>query len=280
MKISEAFDLYIDESLFMRGLSRGRIQNCQYHRNSAVFFMGNKEISKVTLGDIHNWEKELLKGRCWNTVREYITSLRCVLEYCRVKGVKCLDSTMVPVPKRVIKEMPYATPEDTARMIEATSSLRTKFVVSFLYASGVRVSEFCSLNRDQINHDSFSVIGKGNKRRTCFIDARARRYMEAYLASREDNDPALLVGGRVTIGRVTPSTVQEIVRRARKRAGITKPITPHSFRHGLATNLIKNGAVIPAVQKIMGHANLNTTMIYTHIEDPALQEIYNKKHSC
>ena len=278
MKLSEAFRLYIDEHLFMKNAARETIYHYEHCREVAVTFFGDIDVAKLTLNDIRHWEGELLQDRSYNTVRGYIMQLRCVLKYCRIRGFNCIESSIIPVAKRKVVEMSNVSPEEVDRLIDSSPRLRTKFVIAFLYASGIRVSEFCALNRDSIVDRRFTVIGKGNKERLCFIDERAELYMKAYLSGRTDSCEALLVCQKHKVERVTRGTVQIIVKNAVRDAGLTKRITPHTFRHGFATGLVKNGAPMPAVSKLLGHASVATTMIYTHFANPALQDTYERFH--
>lgn len=277
MKISEAFDTYINEYMCLAGRSESHIGHYEQHKRYLVAFLGDKQVSDVTLLDLSEWKKWLMKSRSQNTVRNYIGSVRTVFSYIRQKGMSCLERESIPVPKREPVVMPFVTPEEVKAMIDASNSLRDKFIISFLYASGVRLGEFLSLDIAQIQDKQFSVIGKGKKKRLCFIDDRTEDLMKKYLESRNDNSPALVVQrfGQ----RPSSSNVQKTVKDLAERAGIKKKITPHSFRHGHATNMIKNGADIRYVAEDLGHANLSTTMIYTHVMNPDLKEKYQIYHT-
>lgn len=277
MKISEAFEMYINEFMQLAGRSENYTNHCHQHGESLIAFLGNKNIEEVTLNDLAEWKKWVSIGRSHNTVRTYIGSVRIVFNYARQKGYECLEKESIPMLKREPSVMPFATPEEVAEIISQSDSVRTKFIISFLYASGVRLSEFISLDREQIHDRQFQVIGKGKKKRLCFIDERTERLMEEYLSKRTDCCSALIV---TKLGqRSSPSNIQQIVRRAVESAGIKKKITPHSFRHGHATNMIKNGADIRYVAEDLGHANLSTTMIYTHVMNPDLKEKYQMYHT-
>lgn len=277
MKLTEAFDKYIDEVLWFQKKSRMSIEHYQLYKRSLATILGDIELASLGLNDVRQWEEELMKTRCQNTLRSYVGGLKQVLKYSKIMGYDCIDSALIICPQRIPKTVSYVTAEEVRQMIECSTSARTKFVVSFLFASGVRVSEAVSLNICDIRNRQFTVIGKGNKERLCFIDKRTEDLMYAYLNTRTDHSEALfasyLLGDRVSV-----STIQQIVKNAVIRAGIHKKISPHTFRHGHATNLIKNGADIRYVAQDLGHSNLSNTMIYTHIEDPDLREKYEKYH--
>ena len=279
MKISEAFDMYINDYLYFQHKSKSVQQHYSYYKDSIVNFLDNKKLSELSLDDVREWEDYLLSGRCQNTVRSYVGGLKQVLKYAHLRGYRTLEPSLVIAPARIPVTMPYVTPEEVRLMIKRSPSIRTKFILSLLYASGCRLSEILQLNRDSIVNRQFTVIGKGRKERICFIDSRTEELMNQYLATRDDGSDALLVSNRYK-ERISASTLQLIVKNAVSYAGIDyKHITPHTFRHGHATNLIKNGADIRYVAEDLGHSNVNTTMVYTHLENPDLKRKYEMCHT-
>lgn len=255
--------MYIEESLYFQHKSKSSQQHYRFYRNSIVSFLDDKAIEDLTLQDVREWEQNLFRSRCQNTVRSYVGGLRQVLKYCQLREIKSLEPSLIAMPQRIPVTVSWVTVEEVRKIIDSTDLIRTKFIVSLLYASGCRISEVLSLNRDSITNRQFTVIGKGKKERLCFIDSRTEYLMRKYLDTRHDLSDALIVSAR-SKERISASTLQLIIRNAVKKAGITnKHITPHTFRHGHATNLIKNGADIRYVAQDLGHANLSTTMIYT-----------------
>lgn len=169
--------------------------------------------------------------------------------------------------------------------------LRDKAILELLFSSGIRISELVSLNRDSVNvgKDEFSVRGKGSKIRVVFLSTQARYWLKQYLQLRKDISPALFVSYDRAAKkrsertrkeeRLTPRTVQRLVERYAKMAGITKHITPHTLRHSFATDLLANGADIRSVQTLLGHSSITTTQLYTHISDQHLKEVYQRFHA-
>jgi site-specific recombinase XerD len=152
-------------------------------------------------------------------------------------------------------------------------------IISMLYATGIRVSELCNLDRTDIKEqNSFTVVGKGGKARLCFFDDRTRCYLNAYLQLRSDDKEALFISTHNDL-RITPGNIQEIFRRTWKRAGLSSPVHPHTLRHSFATNLLRNNANIRYVKDMLGHASLDTTMMYTHVVDEDLRRVYMAHHS-
>lgn len=207
------------------------------------------------------------------------------------------------------------TSDDSRNPTEATRkeqiALRDRAILELLFSGGLRVSELCSLNRDHINlkRREFTVRGKGQKDRPIFISPNAAEAIEQYLYSRNDSYTPLFLNASRNIKqtkqnisssitdeiinknhrhepkhagetlRLTPRSIQRIVSHYAKLAGITKHVSPHTLRHSFATDLLMNGADLRSVQSLLGHTNIATTQIYTHITDPHLREVHEKFHS-
>ena len=168
--------------------------------------------------------------------------------------------------------------------------MRDRAIIELLFSSGLRVSELVSLNRGSINtkRREFTVRGKGNKDRPIFISKKAAEHIENYLQAREDNLQPLFLNYSKrykkpsTDGnyrRITARSVQRMVEKYARLAGITKHVSPHTLRHSFATDLLVNGADLRSVQGMLGHASIATTQIYTHITDQHLKEIHERFHS-
>ena len=278
MKISEAFDAYKNDYMFYKSHSKRVLQNHDYVKDKILTVIGDKPIEKLTMNDVHRWVSYLMIGRAWNTVRNDIVRLRSVLKFTNLRGTRCLNPDLIPVPKREETTREFLTEEEVTRLIDCSKRLRNKFVISLLYSSGIRLSELISLDRHSIQDRKFQVIGKGSKLRICFIDERTEQLMNEYLASRTDKCQALIVS-YLYQERMTPTNIQLIVKNAAKNAGIEKHVTPHVLRHSFATNFIKNNGNIRYLSVMMGHASVNTTAIYTHIIDNDLEKQYRAFHT-
>lgn len=278
MKISEAFDLYRDQHIIICNQSKWTLDNHEICKRNLAAFFNNKPIKRLTLNDVADWFGYLTIDKCSNTARNYITKLRTVLRWLQIHGYKCLNPDLIPTPRREPTAPSWITPEEVSAMVEKAPSKRSKFVIALLYSSGIRLAEMISLNRGQIHNREFIVIGKGGKSRVCFIDARTEDLMNDYLASRTDTSDALIVSYQNKT-RMTRTNVQLLVKNAAKKAQIDKHVTPHTLRHSFATDLLRNGADIREVKDYLGHANIQTTTIYTHITDRNLKEKYDVCHS-
>ena len=287
MKISEAFDLYKTNYLLIKGLSKRVLADNDYVMQRLVNAIGDKPVENLTMDDIARWvvaiqKRKLPDGtevlRKQNTMRNDLTRLKMVLKYLHLRGIDCLEPELIPIPKREDTVRPYLTAEEVDKMIENAYSLRNKFIVSFLYSSGVRLSEFLSLDKNSIIDRKFTVVGKGRKSRLCFIDERTERLMRDYLSTRDDDCPALVVSNLYK-DRMTPSNVQLLIKNTALRAGIDKNVSPHILRHSFATNFIQNNGNIRYLSTMLGHASINTTAIYTHVVDNDLEFQYRTYHS-
>lgn len=278
MKISEAFDLYKNNYMFYKSHSRRVLENHEYVKDRLIKSLGDMEVEELSLEDIQKWSSEILVGRAWNTVRNDVVRLRSVLKYLDLNGVECVKPELIPVPKREEVTRDFLTSDEVEAMIDNACNIRSKFVISLLYSSGIRLSEFLSLNRDSIQDRKFQVVGKGQKLRLCFTDDRTIDLMNEYLSSRHDDSEALVVS-RLSKERMTPTNVQMLVKNAARMAGIKKHVTPHVLRHSFATNFIHNNGNIRYLSTMLGHRSVSTTMIYTHVVDNDLEKQYRQFHT-
>lgn len=278
MSISDAFEQYRqDVILFSNQSSKTEEAHLVCMRLLLVFF-GDVPIESLNFEMIRLWKRELEKRRSPETVRSYIIKLRVVLIYCDRRGVPVINPGQIIVPKRPDHVPVFITAEEVTLLINSCRRLRSKAVISMLYASGIRVSELCSLDIGQIHNHCFTVIGKGNKARLCFTDERTENYLSLYLSKRKDNHPALFLSTQRE-GRMTPTNVQFILKAARRNAHLNKHITPHTLRHSFATNLLTNNTNLRYVQEMLGHKSIQTTQMYTHVVNEDLRKVYNEKHT-
>lgn len=278
MKISTAFQMYRNDFIVFRNQSRKTEENHFIAMKALVSYTGDIEIEHLSFEMIRDWKINMDKGRSSITVRGYIIKLRVVLRFLKDRGFDVVDPDAIPVPQRGDTIPEWVSPEDVKKLIDSTKVLRNKCIISLLYASGIRVSELCSLNRDSIREGSFTLLGKGKRARLCFVDERTQRLLDKYLATRKDNNPALFTG-KYDSHRLTANNTQEIFRIARRAAGFTHTISPHTMRHSFATNLLRSNTNIRYVQTMLGHQSLETTQMYTHIVNEDLRKVYNEHHS-
>lgn len=279
MKISQAFDLYYANYVAIRNQSRRIRETHDVAKRWLIQYLGDKEMEELTMDDIALWVREMKKTKCINTIRNYVTRLRVVCDYLALLGVPCIKTALIPIPKREATIPAFLTAQEVTKMIDRAYNLRNALVISLFYSSGIRISELISLNRGQIVDRRFTVIGKGNKPRLCFIDERTEQLMDEYLATRDDSNDALIVSGLYK-QRMTPTNVQLLVKNTAIRAGLGgRHITPHTLRHSFATNFLRNNGNMRYLGTMLGHSSLQTTMMYTHVVDVDLQRQYEKYHT-
>lgn len=278
MLLSEAFACYRRDVIVYRNQARKTEENHNITAKVFINFVGDIEVSQLTFDHIRSFTDHLRShGRCENTIRGYVIKIRNVIGYLNILGIETIKKDLISVPKRVEATPTVIDSCLVEKLIRSTSMCRNKAIIALLYSSGIRVSELCSLNIADIRGDTFTVNGKGNKLRPCFIDKRAKYWIECYLAERTDNHEALFLtqtGERMTCGRV-----QEIFKYMRKAAKIKEPIHPHTMRHTYAVNLLKNGCHLYTLSRLMGHSSVQTTQAYLQLEDPELKEAYKRYHT-
>jgi site-specific recombinase XerD len=163
-------------------------------------------------------------------------------------------------------------------------SLRDKAILELFFSTGLRISELCAMNRYfDIDRGEISIRGKGGKIRVVFISDRAKKALKNYLDKRGDADQALFVSlskakAPRVIGRIVPRTIQRLVNYYTRKAGVMDRVTPHQLRHQFATDLLMGGADLRSVQALLGHSNISTTQIYTHLTNKELREIHKTFH--
>lgn len=270
--------MYRHDYMEFKHQSRRILETHERVKRTLIYHLNDLPLEMLSLDLLNTWLKETSKGRQLNTVRNDLVRIRQVLAYMQLRNVECLNPKLVPVPKRIDTVPMYVTPEEVRAMIDNAFCVRNKFIISLIYSSGIRLSELLSLNRGQIENMRFTVVGKGNKARLCFIDKRTQNLMEKYLTTRTDNCAALVVS-HLYKTRMTSTNVQLLIKNAAKRAGITKKVTPHSLRHGFATNFLQNNGNMRYCQELLGHASLETTMKYTHVTNIELEHQYAKFHT-
>lgn len=224
------------------------------------------------------------------TQNYYMIALRVFLKYLTKKGIKVMSAEQIDLAKVPERSLDLITSSELARLREAPNgndikSLRDRAVLELLFSTGLRVSELCSLMSDiDLSIDEYSIRGKGGKVRVVFLSDSAKEAVRAYLAVRKDMEEALFVQvGKETSskknGALTRRSIERIVKHYAVKAGISKKVTPHVIRHCFATDLLSNGADIRSVQMMLGHANISTTQIYTHVTDKQLRDVHKKFHS-
>ena len=225
----------------------------------------------------------------------HLIALRGFLKYLARREINSLDPSLVDLPHVIRKQVTFLHFDEVEDMLEeidlsTESGLRDRAIIELLYSGGLRVSELVNLDRGSINLErrEFMVRGKGSKDRPIFISRSAADRVQDYLDARTDSLAPLFLNNSKNTGdvdtsgnfrRITARSVERIVEKYARLAGITKHVSPHTLRHSFATDLLMNGADLRAVQSMLGHSDISTTQIYTHVTDAHLKEIHEKFHS-
>lgn len=215
-----------------------------------------------------------------NTQNYHLIALRTFLKYLNKNDVKTLSPDKIELSKQAPRQVDFLEGSDLERILEMPlqhakeplQQLRDKALLETLFSTGLRVSELAKLKVEDINlsKPEFTVRGKGSKLRLVFLSENARHWIKKYLAERHDPNSLLFP--------ITPRSIERLVSRYARLAGIMKRVTPHTMRHSYATDLLMNGADIRSVQAMLGHASITTTQVYTHITDQQLRDVYKAFH--
>lgn len=281
--------------------SQKTISNYDHYLTRLLDFAGDD----IKVGDI---DMELIrKWRLWlnrlgtntsdelgkSTLNYHLIALRSFLKFCAKHNIEALPADKIELARTRRKQVTFLNEDELERLfaqpdLGKLSGVRDRAILELLFSSGLRVSELVGLDRDHINlrRREFMVRGKGQKDRPIFISPEAAKWVATYLERRNDNTRPLFVrysgSKQVDLSgnyhRLTVRSVQRLVARYALLAGITKHVSPHTLRHSFATDLLMNGADLRSVQAMLGHSNISTTQIYTHVTDPHLKNIHEKYH--
>ena len=282
--------------------SQKTIANYDHYLTRLLDYAGND----IKVGDI---TPELIrKWRLWlarlgtntsdelekSTQNYHLIALRNFLKFCAKRDIPALTPDKIELAKTKRKQVTFLNEDELGRMfsqpdVNTEVGLRDRAILELLFSSGLRVSELVGLDKEHINlkRREFMVRGKGQKDRPIFISPAAAEWVERYIDERSDNTHPLFIrySGRKAVDnsgnyqRLTVRSVQRLVARYALLAGITKHVSPHTLRHSFATDLVMNGADLRSVQAMLGHSNIATTQIYTHLTDPHLKSVHDQFHS-
>lgn len=299
---------FLDYCEVEKGLSNNTQRN--YDQYLKIFTKWLSENNTATLlphqltGD-HIWDYRLYLARSYKTNRGtylgkksqnyYLIALRALLDYLADRDIETLPSTKVKLAKQKDEEtISFLEVHDIENMLKVpdtatTTGLRDRTIMELFFSSGMRISELTELNIDQMSmlkdeNESrtyeLSIVGKGKHIRTIFISPRASGWLRKYIKTRHDVHKPLFINyrSRTDAKRLTPRSVQSMISRAAMLAGVSKRVTPHTLRHTYATDLLNHGADLRSVQELLGHKNVATTQIYTHVTNKRLRDIHEKFH--
>lgn len=300
MQFSKAKTDFLEYLEIEQNRSQKTIANYDHYLTRLEDFAGDIKVSDIDQELIRKWRLWLnrlgtnVSDELQKTTQNYhLIALRSFLKFCAKRDIPCLQPDKIELAKTTRKQVTFLNPEELNQIfaqpnIQTLPGLRDRAILELLFSSGLRVSELVGLNRDHINlkRREFMVRGKGQKDRPIFISEQAAAWVQGYLNKRTDASQPLFIrySGQKAVDtsgdyqRLTARSVQRMVARYAKLAGITKHVSPHTLRHSFATDLLMNGADLRSVQALLGHSNIATTQIYTHVTDPHLKSVHEKYH--
>lgn len=301
MYMSELLLDYVEHLEVEGGRAARTAENYAQYLERFVEFSGDITVDKITSELVRKYRLWLNRYKNNNddelstlTQSYHLIALRGFLRYLSKRDIPSLTPEKIELPKTSRKQVTFLHFDEVERLLEqiditTETGMRDRAIIELLFSSGLRVSELVNLNRDHINtkRREFMVRGKGQKDRPVFISQTAADRVNNYLDARNDNLVPLFISySRNSVAstsgdfrRLTPRSIERIIGKYAKLAGITKHVSPHTMRHSFATDLLINGADLRSVQVMLGHSNISTTQIYTHVTDEHLREVHEQFHS-
>lgn len=284
-----------------KGRALKTVENYDHYISRFIEFSKAKSPADITENVVRDFRLKLNRQSAGNnratgatlkkkTQNYYLIALRAFLKFLARKGIKTLSPEYIELAKVGERHIDLIDADELERLLDAPKgdslqALRDRAILELLFSTGLRVSELCSLSRDiNLNSDEFSIRGKGDKVRVVFLSDEAKKAVKSYLAKRVDPEDPLFVKisqekGTGEDAGLTRRSIERIVKHHAVKAGISKKVTPHVIRHSFATDLLRNGADLRSVQMLLGHANIGTTQIYTHVTDGELKRVHKQFHN-
>lgn len=301
MYISELLLDYVEHLEVEGGRAARTAENYAQYLERFVEFTGDITVDKITSEVVRKYRLWLNRYKNRNgdelstlTQSYHLIALRGFLRYLSKRDIVSLSPEKIELPKTARKQVTFLHFDEVERLLDQIdvnneTGMRDRAIIELLFSSGLRVSELVNLNRDHINtkRREFMVRGKGQKDRPVFISETAAMRVNTYLESRNDSLVPLFISySRNSVPstsgdfrRLTARSIERMIGKYARLAGITKHVSPHTMRHSFATDLLINGADLRSVQVMLGHSNISTTQIYTHVTDEHLREVHEKFHS-
>ncbi len=298
---------FLDYLDIEKGLSNNSQKNYHLFLNKFFNWLERNNKSKLKPHELtykHIWDYKLYLSRSKSTVTNknlkrktqnyYLIALRALLDFFIDRDIECLPSSKIKLPRVSRDNVPkFLSLEKVEKLllqpdVDNKIGLRDRAILEVLFSTGMRVAELTSLNRDQFNDLKaggdleITIIGKGDRPRTVYFSKRSFDWLKKYLDSRIDLDKALFIrysGKKSDSKRLSIRSIEKLVKKYAKLSGLPIITTPHTLRHSYATDLLTQGVDLRTVQEFLGHSNILTTQIYTHITNKRLRDVHKKYHS-
>lgn len=300
---------FLDYCEIEKGLSDNTQRNYQRYLNKFKLWLekNNKEnIKPHQLSSDDIWKYRIFLSRNIDpktkktlqktTQNYYLVALRALLSYFSTKDIQSLPSSKISLPKSAKKEktVKFINIDQVEKLLSAPDTkkiigLRDRAILETLFSTALRIAELIALNREQFSNIKnkkdyeISIIGKGGYPRTVYFSERALFWLKKYLETRKDKEKALFIHYRAKKSdsfRLTSRSAERIVKKYSILAGIPIFVTPHTLRHSMATDLLNKGVDLRTIQEFLGHRDIGSTQIYTHVTNKRLRDIHRKFHSC
>lgn len=300
---------FLDYCEIEKGLSKNTQRNYRHYLTVFINWLHHTNNSSLTPPDLtadNVWDYRLYLARTYTTPagnhlsrtsqNYYLIALRALLNYFADRDIETLPASKVKLAKQQSgNTITFLDLNDVEAMLavpdtSTLSGLRDRAIMELFFSSGMRISELVALDVTQLSFlrkdtlestHELSIVGKGNQPRTVFISPRASQWLHAYLSARTDVAPALFINVRSKHPeqkRLTARSIQMMINRCARLAGLSKKVTPHTLRHTYATDLLAHGADLRSVQELLGHKNVATTQVYTHVTNKQLRDIHERHH--
>lgn len=314
MDLKEAVDRFLEYCELDKNLSQKTVRMYSYYLSFFVNWLNTRgknsklkdqshTVEEITDETIRQFRLYLareyynpFKGELKQQTQNYfIVALRSFFKFLVKKNKKVLPPEMIELGKSSGRKINFLKTEELQRLLNSPDDkkirgLRDRTILEVLFSTGLRVSELVALNRDQVNLETgeFGVRGKGGHVRVVFLSENATSWLKLYMGERKDTHKPLFIrysGPEISKKlpdekmRLTPRSIERMVDKYRKKSGLVMRVGPHMLRHSFATDLLHHGADIRSVQEMLGHKNIATTQIYTHVTNPRLREVHKKYHS-
>lgn len=282
--LSKKIDKFIDYLEFDKNYSPLTIRNYSHYLNRFLIFLKDEKINNISdlnVELINKYKNKLIKLNLSNkTCGFHLISLRSFLKWMNRNGENVLSIDQIDIPKAEANKLIFLNGSDVEKLLNTpnTNTLqgkRDRAILELFYATGLRISELTSLNKSSFDNSKNEI--RFNKK-TIFLSTRALNWLTSYTEVRNDTNKALFISHKGLITRLTPRSIERMLKKYTKFAGLPANITPKALRHSFATDLLLAGAEVGSVQKMLGHKNISTTQIYTHVTNKQLHEIHETFH--
>ena len=298
---------FLDYCEVGKGLSQKTQENYQRYLQKLILWL--KKVKKddllphqLTSEDIWAYRLYLSRFQGQNgqplkrvTQNYYLIALRALLGYFTAKDIESLPADKIQLPKapEAEKTLKFLSLEQVEKLLSAADAktptgLRDRAILESLFSTGLRIAELVALNREQFatlknkKDLELGIIGKGQHPRTVYFSERALEWIKKYLATRDDKNKTLFIHYRArhdSDARLTSRSIERIVKKYALLSGVPFFTTPHTLRHSMATDLLTQGVDLRTIQEFLGHKNIVTTQIYTHVTNKRLRDVHRQYHS-